>query len=119
MVNKSNTCEANEIIFDIMQKALESKLKKKDIKEFSLSFLISFISVNEGFSLVNAIFIAIASSLSFYLLIPVLYSIKKRINTSTANSHLKSTALVLLSIALLLMILFAFNISWFNFEVIQ
>lgn len=107
------------ISFCILFSFLINLIFKKDIKEFSLSFLISFISVNEGFSLVNAIFIAIASSLSFYLLIPVLYSIKKRINSSTANSHLKSTALVLLSIALLLMILFAFNISWFNFGVIQ
>lgn len=105
--------------FAILFTFLINLIFKKDIKEFCLSFLISFISVNEGFSLISAIFISVASTLSFYLLIPVLYSIKKRINSSTANSNLKSNALVLLSIALLLLVLFAFNISWFNFEVIQ
>lgn len=106
------------LIFAILFSFLIKLLFKKEIKEYVLSFFISFIAVNEGFSLFNAIIIGLAGILSFYLLIPLLHSINKRINISTAHKDLKSTTLILLSIALLLIVLFSFNISWLNFEVV-
>lgn len=105
------------ILFSILFSFFIKLVLKIEIKEFSLSFLIAFISINEGFSLPNALFIAIAATIAFYILIPIFYSIKNRINLSTANIDFKSFSLILLSIALFLFIMFSFNISWFNLEV--
>lgn len=106
------------LTFSILFTFLFKLLLKIEIKEFTISFFISFIAINEGVNLVFALLITISSVLSFYLLIPLFYSIKKRINNSMANVNFKSGVLILLSIAIILLLVFTYNISWFNFEVV-
>jgi len=103
--------------FSILFSYLIKLIFKIDIKEFSLTFLISLISINESVSFFSAISICVASTLCFYILIPILYSIKKRISISSAHIDIKTGFLILFSIALFLIVVFSYNISWLNFEV--
>lgn len=106
------------LAFSILFSFLCKLIFKREINEFLLSFFITFLAVNEGTTLPQAILIGSIVSGAFYLLIPFLYSIKYRINISLVNIDLKKGAIILLSIGILLILLFAYNISWFNFEVV-
>lgn len=106
------------LAFSVLFSFLCKLIFKREINEFVLSFFIAFIAINEGTTLLHGILIGTIATMTFYALIPVLYAIKYRINLSLVNIDFKKGALLLISIGLLLILLFAYNISWFNFEVV-
>lgn len=106
------------LAFSILLSFLFKLLLKKEISEFVLTFFIAFLAVNESTTLLHGIIIAIVATIGFYALIPIFYAIKYRINISLVNIELKKAILILVSIGIILILLFAYNISWFNFGVI-
>ena len=106
------------LTFSILFSFLCKLVFKEEINEYILSFFLSFLAINEGTRFLDAILIAVISSVAMYVLIPVIYSIKRRINSSSAHLDLKNGVLILVSIGLLLITLFVHNISWLGFEVL-
>lgn len=103
------------LAFSVLFSFLCKLILKKEISEFVLTFFLAFLAVNESTTLLHGILIAIIATIGFYVLIPIFYAIKYRINISLVNIELKKGVLVLVSIGIILILLFAFNISWFNF----
>ncbi len=111
------------LIFSIIAIFFETVVRITSAKvtsEFCLSFLIVILSLNEGFSILDVILINITCFLSFILLLPFLKVIKKH-NSLVGNiqPHVNYKTLLLISIAVLIMALAVFNVSWLNVEVLK
>ncbi len=106
------------LVFFIVSVATESVtriLTKQVASDFSLSFLIILLALNESLNIVDVILIASCSFISFLILIPILYSIKKRIDIiGTFQVHGNKKSLVLVSIAIIVTVLAVGNVSWLN-----
>lgn len=88
---------------------------KKTASDFSLSFLIVLLALNESLSITDVILIAGCSFISFLILVPILYSIKKRIDIAgSLQIHGNKKSLVLVSIAIIVTVLAIGNVSWLN-----
>lgn len=92
----------------------------KVTSEFCISYLVLILSLNEGLSLIDVILINVSCFLSFVLILPFLKVIKRQ-NSLVGNIsiHANLKALLLISIAVLIMALSVFNVSWLNSGVIQ
>ena len=106
------------LAFSILFSFLNKLIFKKEITEFVLTFFLAFLAVNESTTLLHGIIIAVIATIGFYALIPILYAVKYRISISFVNIEFKKGILILVSIGIILILLFAYNISWFNFEVV-
>ncbi|MGN0728347.1 hypothetical protein [Treponema sp.] len=92
---------------------------KSSAVEFSVSLLFVFLSVSESTSLSECVFISFVSVLSFFGFIPLMYSLCRKVDLyegKTANSR---NAFVLSSIAIIMLILLCWNVSWLNKGVFQ
>lgn len=92
---------------------------KKSSAEFAVSFLILILSLNEASAVVEGIFICTGCLTAFYILIPILYALDKRMETSSANNMFKQKSLIFLSMVIIMIALYSFNISWLNSGVIK
>lgn len=92
---------------------------KRTSAEFAVSFLTLILALNEGTTLGDGIIICVSSLTSFYLLIPILFAIEKRMIGSTTSSVFKRKCLIFLSMVVILIALYSFNISWLNAGVIK
>ena len=90
---------------------------KKTSAEFAVSFLVLLLSVNEASTWLEGIFIC--AGCLFYVLIPILYALDKRMETSSANNMFKQKSLIFLSMVIIMIALYSFNISWLNSGVIK
>ncbi|NLM00858.1 MAG: hypothetical protein GX220_05325 [Treponema sp.] len=72
------------------------------------------LSVTESFSNLNMIFTVLGFILSYYLLIPFIYSIRQRINKSNVKADFNNDSLTFISIVVVLCAIFAIDISWLN-----
>lgn len=95
-----------------------ARILKKNTAGFSLSFLTVLLAVNEGITFGKSIAVALACIVSFFFILPLIYAVRKRMKSTRQYIDFKDGALVLLSIAAILFILFAFNVSWLNPEVL-
>lgn len=92
---------------------------KKSSAEFAVSFLVLLLAVNEATSIVEGICICAGCLTAFYALIPILYALEKRMETSSANNMFKQKSLIFLSMVIIMVAFYAFNISWLNSGVIK
>lgn len=92
---------------------------KKTSAEFAVSFLVLLLSVNEASTWLEGIFICAGCLTAFYVLIPILYALDKRMETSSANNMFKQKSLIFLSMIIIMIALYSFNISWLNSGVIK
>ena len=102
------------LIFLLIDFAIKIKNKGKEF-EFSVSFLILILTVNECISLIDLIVAAISGTTSFLVLLYLIRAVRNRLNiaeSSAMNKNLKT--LLLLSIAILIAVLAAANVSWLN-----
>ncbi len=91
----------------------------KVTSEFSLTFLIILLALNESLNIVDVVLICSCSFISFLILIPILYSIKKRIRiVGNSQIHGNERSLILVSIAIIVTVLAIGNVSWLNQKVL-
>ncbi|MEE1165787.1 MAG: hypothetical protein UHP28_01355 [Treponema sp.] len=111
------------IIFVVVSVFLELMIRistKKVSSEFIVSFLIVILTINESLNLFDVIIISLSCIVSFLILIPLLYSIKKRVDlVGNLRVHGNIRSLLLVSLAVLVCALAAGNISWLNPGVIK
>lgn len=89
-------------------------LSKFSTSEYAVSILIVFLSVNESVGFVNCIIVALCCILSFFCIVPILYSIRRRIYISHPGDEFKNSSLLLISISILIVMLLVWNVSWLN-----
>jgi Na+-translocating ferredoxin:NAD+ oxidoreductase RnfA subunit len=82
--------------------------------EFSISFLFSLIAVNESTTLTEVLVISLCCVTSFYILVPVLYAMRKRMEFCCLVNDFKNESLIYIGIAVIILTLSAWNISWLN-----
>ncbi|MCR5606130.1 MAG: hypothetical protein K6F69_04860 [Treponema sp.] len=87
--------------------------------EFSISLLSILLSVNEGCNLLNVTEISVCCILAFYIFVPLLHAIQHRIESGRPSSDFKNSSLLFFSIAIIILALFAWNVSWLNPGVMQ
>ena len=87
---------------------------KKSAAEFAVSYLAAILALNESPSLLGAILIDFCCLAGCYLLIPLLYAFTNRIVGAKSTDIFKQKISVFLCIVILLLALYALNISWFN-----
>lgn len=89
-------------------------LSKHNSSEFAVSILIVILSVNESVTLLNCIIVALCCILSFFCIVPILYSIRRRIYISHPGDEFKNSSLLLISVSILIIMLLVWNVSWLN-----
>lgn len=82
--------------------------------EFAVSWLIVLLALTESSSLAEALLIAFSSSVSFIIIIPVVSSFPKRMFDASDDSKEKMHVYLFLSIAVIMMIISVFDVTWFN-----
>lgn len=105
------------LIFASLSVFIESVIRittKVNTAEFAVSILCVLLAINESSSILECLIISIVCSLSFYLSIPFIFSIKKRIEISRPSDFFENSSLIFISIAVIIISLLAWNVSWFN-----
>ena len=87
---------------------------KKSSSEFAVSFLTVLLSLNEGESLLEAIVIGACCLASYYLLLPFLFTFTNKLSSSKNTDSFGQKTSLFLCMVILMMALFALNISWIN-----
>ncbi len=83
--------------------------------EYNFSFLIVILSLNESVGILDVLLISFSSIFAFVFLLPLLYSLKNRIDIAGNTAvHGNRKALLLVSIAVLVLALLSGNVSWLN-----
>lgn len=110
------------LIFIAISVLLETVIRittGKVSSDFCLTFLIILLALNESLNILDVVLICCCSFVSFLILIPVLYSIKKRISiVGNSQIHGNKRSLILVSIAIIVTILAVGNVSWLNQKVL-
>lgn len=87
--------------------------------EFAVAYLIIILSLNESTTLLEAMLISVSCILSLAILVPVLFALRKRIEITRFRTETrKKKSLIMLSLAVIIISLAAWNISWLNPEVL-
>lgn len=97
---------------------LLSKTLKESAPDFSISFLTILLSILESSSFLESIFIGTACIISFVLLQLILMSLNKRFYFYRPAERFNNISLVYLNIALFVIILCTWNVSWINESVL-
>ncbi|MFA6936770.1 MAG: hypothetical protein WCQ67_00905 [Treponema sp.] len=108
------------LIFSSLSVFVESVIRitaKTNTAEFAVSVLCVILSVNESSTILESLVISIACSLSFYLSVPFIFSIKKRIEISRPSDFFENSSLIFISIAVIIISFLAWNVSWLNMGV--
>ncbi len=109
------------LVFGIINTLLEGIFRVStgfSYTEFILSFIVVILSVSESHSIINTIVISGSCLISLGLVIPVVMAFRKRIIDNDKNQE-KYLSRFFFLIAILILILSVFDITWLNPEVIQ
>lgn len=87
--------------------------------EFIVSFLIVLLSIMESVSIINSIIICVSCFVAFLILIPLCYAFKYRFCSNGNTINEKYYCTFLFFIAVLVMLISGFDISWLSFGAIQ
>lgn len=107
-------CIIFTILFAIITEKLCELFFNIEVKEIAITICSVIIGVNEGLTMLHSILIGVLCSLSFFLFLPFLYAIRCRMKYSQQHIDFRKGALVFLSIALIMLVLFSMNVSWLN-----
>ena len=110
------------LIFSVISVFVEALVRitaKTSAAEFAVSMLCVILAVNESSSLVTCLIISFSCVLSFFIFIPFLYAIQKRIEIARPATDFRNTSLIIISIALIMITLIVWNVSWLNPGVMQ
>ncbi|MGP1523594.1 MAG: hypothetical protein ACTTKC_09920 [Treponema sp.] len=87
---------------------------KIETAEFDIAFLSVILAVSEGFTLMHALIIGAVSTLSFYILLPVLGAVRKRLEITRIHPAFNDTVMIIITLALITCGLYGWNLSWLN-----
>ncbi len=111
------------VIYVIFNLLIESVIRlsiNKNTAEFNIGYLIVLLALYESSTIIDSIAISIGSFLSFAIILPILYSIKKRIElVGNMELHGNKRSLILISLAILASLLAVCNVSWLIPGVLQ
>lgn len=80
--------------------------------EFTIPLLSVFLGINEGLALGYAVIITCSCIISFYLLVIVFHCVKERVSFYTTGSGLKTYAVLLLCLAVIIIAICGSNGTW-------
>ena len=101
-------------IISIVITELAAHFLKKNVTGFYFSYCVLLLAINEGISFGNAILVSLGCILSFFCMLPVIYAVRWKMKSSQQYISFKETAMLFLCIAVILFMLFSFNVSWLN-----
>ncbi len=101
-------------LFSLVTEKLFEYIFHIEVKEFSITICSVLIAVNEGLTMFHTILIGTVCILSFFFILPILYAIRQRLHYSQQQIDFKKGALIFLSLALIMLVLFSLNVSAFN-----
>lgn len=87
---------------------------KIETAEFDIAFLSVILAVSEGFTLMHALIIGAVGTLSFYILLPVLGAVRKRLEITRIHPAFNDTVMIIITLALITCGLYGWNLSWLN-----
>ncbi|MBR1535983.1 MAG: hypothetical protein IJ630_03490 [Treponema sp.] len=82
--------------------------------DFSIPLLSVFLGLNEGLSIGYAVLISCVSILSFYSMVILFHCVKERIGFYSKEGGIKTYSILLLCLAVIMLAIGGFNVSWFN-----
>lgn len=82
--------------------------------EFGISFMYVLLALNESISLSECAINACIFTATFFLLIPVLHAISKRIQISRHTKEFENSSLLFISLAIIMITLLVWNVTWLN-----
>ncbi len=106
------------IVINTFIEALIRLTTSKSTSEFIIPFLIILLASSEGTSFLNTLIIAASCMVSILLFIPFLYSFIHRIAGHTSSKN-KEFSLFFVFLAMLLLVIYVWDISWLNTGVIK
>lgn len=105
------------LVFSAISVFIESLIRitsKTTAAEFAVSLLCVLLAVNEGSSIGQSVIISCICTVSFYFFVPILYSIRKRIEIAHPAGDFENASLIMISVAIVMLALIVWNISWLN-----
>lgn len=82
--------------------------------EYTVSLLCILIGVNESVSLGECVLNSCFCVCAYFISIPLLYAVRKRIELSRPTNSFQNLSLLFISIAVLMVLLLVWNVSWLN-----
>ena len=103
----------------ILFSPFEKKHSLGNLARFSISFLFVLLCLFESSSFLDCLVTGLASILSYFLFVIIVYAIEKRIEISKPDHDFKSSVMIYMSFAILIICLFSWNLSWIAQEVLR
>ncbi len=95
--------------------AMVSKVSSRTfIIDSAVELLCVIIGLTESASIWECLFNSLFCMISYFICIPFFYGLRKRIEMNAPTKNVKNLALLFVSIAIFVMILMAWNVSWLN-----
>lgn len=85
---------------------------QKSLPEFTVPLLCIILAITQSYTYAQALVIAFSSCISYYSFIPILFAIRKRLEYADPVQEFKTGSLIFISIAVIMISLFSFHISW-------
>ena len=80
----------------------------------SIPLLSVFLGINEGIGIASAVVISCVSIISFYCMVIIFDCVRQRISFYTVEKGLKIYCILLLCLAVVIIAICGFNVSWMN-----
>ena len=92
-----------------------------DIKcsDLLITYPVLLLSFFESVNLTDALTTAIPCIISYYLFLPIIYAVRKRISITNRSTIINVTSLIFITIAVILCAFLAFNYSWLSIGVLK
>jgi hypothetical protein len=100
------------ILLSVLLEAIITVITKQSASEFIAPFLCVVLALCESGDLLDALAIVFFAVSSYYFFIQLLYTIKKRLEFSSPRPPFTEDALLLVSTAVIMLVLFSFGSSW-------
>ena len=99
------------VFFESMIRIVTGKITS----DYNFSFLVCLLALNESTNVIDVLLICFSCFLSFLLLLPLLYSLKNKIDIlGNTTIHGNRKSLLLISIAIIIIAVLFGNVSWLN-----
>ena len=92
-----------------------------DIKcsDLLISYPVLLLSFYESVDLTDTLTTAIPCAISYYIFLPLIYSVRKRISLTNMSENINVNSLIFITIAVILCAIFAFDYSWLSVGVLK
>ena len=89
---------------------------RRTTADFNFSMLIIILTLNESVSIIDVLLISASSLIAFFIVLPILYVIKAKFHLIDQNDNrsVNSRSILLISLAVLIVVLYAATVSFLN-----